>query len=315
MRNAVALMLVASLVSARVGAQSAGSPPELALGIQQVEEGDLDAAVVTLDAAIQRLRGQPGLKKDLALAHVYLSMAYSGLAQPERARSAMRDAWRSDPHLTLDTRRFPPRVIQLLEEVRRETPPPSPSPSPQPPLPTETAAAPASPTPARPSPHPPRSEAEVEKDGGSKKWLLIGGGVAAAAGAAVALGGSLGKCTLGGGSFGFVASTPPPGSTIVVPATGNETLLNVTVSIRVPTDVPDASVSVAVGIGCLQGFASVSLRAGQSQNVSLDLRRGTLGCSSLPIRGTPLTVHLTSAGACEGEDGTLLDQIRYDLTN
>ena len=174
MRKLVLVALASSLifqvpVSAQAPAQSQ-TQADLATGIRQVEEGDLEAAVITLDAVIQRLKQAKGQERDLATAHLYLSMAHLGLSQWERAKAEMREAWANNKDLTLDPKKYPPRVIQLHDDTKREA---------------RKAEAEAAKARSRPSPAPtPVAAAQApSKKGGSKTTLiLLGVGVAATAG-------------------------------------------------------------------------------------------------------------------------------------
>jgi hypothetical protein len=117
------------------GASTQENPPsdELAVGIRHFDEGDLEAAATTLAAAVRRLENDAGRRMDLARAHLYLAMVRLGLGDPDAARREMAEALRADPDLSLDRRRFPPRVIQLYESVKSTLPPaPTPTPRPQP---------------------------------------------------------------------------------------------------------------------------------------------------------------------------------------
>jgi hypothetical protein len=179
----------------------------LANGIRQVEEGDLEAAVITLDTAVQRLSAEKGKEKELALARLYLGMAHLGLSQWERAKAEMREAWRNNKDLKLDPKKFPPRVMQLYEEAKREAKEaedrskaesrtkPVPTPSPQPPAKTGATAT------------------SGEKKGGSKAPLVILGVVGAGAAVAAA-------AAAGGGSK---TATPAPTVTPAACASGQFT--------------------------------------------------------------------------------------------
>jgi hypothetical protein len=54
------------------------SDEELSRGIRQVEEGDYDAAIVTLDATARRLAADARRGQDLSQAYLYLGIAYVG---------------------------------------------------------------------------------------------------------------------------------------------------------------------------------------------------------------------------------------------
>jgi hypothetical protein len=161
-------------------AQSDDPERLLADGIRQVEEGDLEVAVITLDTAVQRLSQPPAKEKDLVLAHLYLGMAHLGLSQWERAKEEMRAAWRNDHELRLDPKKFPPRVIQLYAEV------------------SGAATAPAATDAPIVSPSP-----KAGGGSGKSKGLVIGAlGAAAVAVGAIAIS--------GGGSTPLASTTPTP---------------------------------------------------------------------------------------------------------
>jgi len=162
-------------------AETVSHDPDVAKGVQQVNDGDYDAAIVTLDAAARRLSGDPARYKDLAQAYLYLGIAYVGKGHEAAAKAKFREAVGRMKDLSLSPAEFPPKVIDLFEAAREEASRSAPPP----------AAAPVSATPP------------AKKGGGAGKYLLIGGGVAAAGvGAAVALG--------GGGNGGSPQPTPTP---------------------------------------------------------------------------------------------------------
>jgi len=163
-------------------AQPAPSDPDVAQGIRQVDEGDYDAAIVTLDTASRRLAGDPARVRDLSQAYLYLGIAYVGKGHEAAAKAKFREAVRQIKDLVLSTDKYPPKVIDLFEAAREEV---------------NRAAAP---TPAASSPLP----APLEKKGGSHKGLIIGGVLLAGAGVAVAAGASG-----GGGSSSSSSSNPP----------------------------------------------------------------------------------------------------------
>ena len=162
-------------------AQTTPSDPEVAKGVRQVDEGEYDAAIVTLDSASRRLAGDPSKARDLSEAYLYLGIAYVGKGHEAAAKAKFREAVRQIKDLVLSTDKYPPKVIDLFEAAREEV--------------NRAAAAEPAATPspaARPAPAP-------QKKGGANKGLIIGGVLLAGAGAAVAVAG-------GGGSSG--SSTP-----------------------------------------------------------------------------------------------------------
>jgi hypothetical protein len=138
--------------------------PDVAQGIRQVEEGDYDAAILTLDNAARRLATEPARASELSQAYLYLGVAYVGKGHEAAAKAKFREAVRQLRELTLSPEKFPPKVIDLFEAAREEVakaPAPAPSPA-----------------------------AAQSGQGGGKKVLILGGlGAAVAGGAALALGG------------------------------------------------------------------------------------------------------------------------------
>jgi hypothetical protein len=186
-RPTLALALAASLsFSSNARAQSVTADADLLRGIRQVEDGDYDPAIVTLDAAARRLTGDPARARDLSQAYLYLGIAYIGKGHEAAAKAKFREAVAQIKDLTLSPDKFPPKVIDLFEAAREE------------------ARAQATPAPAAaPTPAP----AAVAKKGGSGKTLLIVGGLAAVGGGvALAAGGGGGGG--GGGSTGGGGATP-----------------------------------------------------------------------------------------------------------
>jgi len=176
LRKALSVALALGFLSGPLpaAAQPAPSDPEVIRGIRQVDEGDYDAAIVTLDAASRRLAGDPARVQDLSQAYLYLGIAYVGKGHEAAAKAKFREAVRQIKDLVLSTDKYPPKVIDLFEAAREEvnrTAAPSP-----------TASAPSAPS------------APPAKKGGSHKGLIIGGVLLAGAGVAVAAGAS------GGGS-------------------------------------------------------------------------------------------------------------------
>ena len=78
-----ALCLVILGLASGLSAQSEPSDPDVAKGVRQVDEGEYDAAIQTLDTAARRLKLHPDRPRDLAVAYLYLGIAY--LAKWENA--------------------------------------------------------------------------------------------------------------------------------------------------------------------------------------------------------------------------------------
>jgi hypothetical protein len=174
MRRALAVAAVALLIGPPdLRAQAPKPDPDVAAGIRQVEEGDFDAAILTLDNAARRLAADPTRVRDLSQAYLYLGIAYVGKGHEAAAKAKFREAVTRIKDLSLSPDKFPPKVIDLFEAARDEA--------------SHAAAVPA--VAAKPSPAPP--PASVKKGGGSGKTvLLVGLGGAALAGVAVAAKGS-----------------------------------------------------------------------------------------------------------------------------
>jgi len=156
---------------------------EVKKGIRQVDEGDYDAAIVTLDAASRRLVTQKAKTRDLSQAYLYLGIAYVAKGHEAAAKAKFREALAQIKDLSLSTDRYPPKVIDLFEAAKDEA----------------TTDARATRT----------SAARKTGGGGSKKLLIIGGAVAlAGGGAALALGGGEPPCdTFFAGPSGLLNDT------------------------------------------------------------------------------------------------------------
>jgi len=105
---------------------------ELAKGIRQVQVGDFDSGIATLDWVTRRLAAERGRPKELARAYVYLSIAYLGLSQEQKAKAQFVEALKTDRALDLDSAEFPPKVLRFFEEARREAFPEAAPPTPRP---------------------------------------------------------------------------------------------------------------------------------------------------------------------------------------
>lgn len=117
----VASLLVVVLVLSPIPLRpQPASDPELQKGIQQTQEGDFDAAVMTLDGVVRRLNQEKGSPKELSRAYVYLAIAYLGLSQEQAAKAKFLEAWKTDHEMKPNATEFPPRILKLLEEARAE---------------------------------------------------------------------------------------------------------------------------------------------------------------------------------------------------
>lgn len=111
--------LMAALLAAPVPAQEGGAGRDLEAGIRQVNAGELEAAVLTLDGVIQKLTAAPATDAaSLARAHLYKGVALVGLLQEEPAKASFREALRYDPALRMAKGQFPDRVVRVFEAAR-----------------------------------------------------------------------------------------------------------------------------------------------------------------------------------------------------
>lgn len=113
-------LALAFTLSAMIGAGpgDASDIPELAAGIRQVQDGEFEAALLTLDGAIQRLRTMPDRTHDLATAYVHLGVAYLGLGQEGLATAKFRQALRQEPGLQLTAGEFSARTLRVFAAAR-----------------------------------------------------------------------------------------------------------------------------------------------------------------------------------------------------
>lgn len=163
MRRVLASLLLLALVCPGASrAQTTTPEQEAAEGIRQVEQGDFETAVLTLDSAVKRLDGQPGRHALTQNALLQLGVALVALEQRDAAKARFRRALELDPKLRLRPDSFSPKVIGVFEQAR-----------------IEAQAA-----------KPPKS------GGGSAKPLILVGAGAAVAGVALAAGGGSSDTTL-----------------------------------------------------------------------------------------------------------------------
>jgi hypothetical protein len=119
MRRLAVLLVVAALTAPRL--RAAEPPPaNLAGGIRQVQEGDYETAVSTLQAVTRALAGQPTRRAELGQAYLYLGIAQVALDQRDAAKTSFRAALTQNKSLRLTEERFSPKVIAAFEEARKE---------------------------------------------------------------------------------------------------------------------------------------------------------------------------------------------------
>ena len=120
-RAAVTLLVLALANPTTVRAQATMTPEqEAAEGIRQVEQGDFETAVITLDSAVKRLDGQPGRQALVQNALLQLGVALVALEQRDAAKARFRRALELDPKLRLREDSFSPKVIGVFEQARIE---------------------------------------------------------------------------------------------------------------------------------------------------------------------------------------------------
>jgi hypothetical protein len=192
-QRALCALLILALVGwpAPVPAQGAATDPEVVKGIKQVEDGEYDAAIITLDSASRRLAASPTRVRELSQAYLYLGIAYVGKGQEAAARARFREALGQIKDLSLSADKFPPKVINLFEAAKEEL--------------------------AKAPPAPATGDNTKKKGGGGKTALIVLGVAAAGGGVALAAGG-------GGGGGGGPDATPTPDTRRTETFTGRMTL-------------------------------------------------------------------------------------------
>ncbi|HEY7411528.1 MAG TPA: VWA domain-containing protein [Vicinamibacteria bacterium] len=101
-------------------APTAPSDPDLDEGARLVAAGDFQGAVERLDRVLRRLSTAGGATRDLALAHLYMGVAYLGLDQEKAGRASFREALKLDGALTLAPERFPAKAVAAFEAARAD---------------------------------------------------------------------------------------------------------------------------------------------------------------------------------------------------
>lgn len=119
------MRLLTSLVLCVVlgGVQQRPSESALAAleeGIRQVDEGDFETALITLDGAVRQLLAEEASEDDLAQAYLYLGVVYLGLGQEPLAQAKFREALRHDEDLNPSRGEFSPRVIRGFAAAREQ---------------------------------------------------------------------------------------------------------------------------------------------------------------------------------------------------
>lgn len=117
MRRAAWLGCLIALLPGLSAPDSPSSRAEamLAMGIAQVNEGDFDTAIFTLDSLVRALLSEPSQAKTLAQAYMYLGAGYMGLDHEAAARGKFRKALACDPTIRPRPDEFPPKVLTVFE--------------------------------------------------------------------------------------------------------------------------------------------------------------------------------------------------------
>ena len=121
-----ALLAFVSALAPRAAATPAPETPAtvesaVAAGVHQVEEGDFEAAVPTLESATARLRGDPARVRLLVQADIQLAVAHVALGATPAAVQDFTEALTLDPRLRLPAERFSPKVLRVFETARAQT--------------------------------------------------------------------------------------------------------------------------------------------------------------------------------------------------
>ena len=190
MRQKVVSVLLSLSLAALPALAQVPADPDVAKGVKQVDEGDYDAAILTLDNAARRLSADPSKSRELSYAYLYLGIAYMGKGHEAAAKAKFREAVTRVTDLSLSPDRFSPKIIDLFEAVKEETTKGGPKAA------GSSASAPATASAPKPAAAPaPAPSAKTGDGGGSGKTLLfVGLGVAAAAGAVLVLAGGGDEC-------------------------------------------------------------------------------------------------------------------------
>ncbi len=123
MRTAATRLLVGVALLAfavPVRAQGPALDPDLEAGIRQVDEGNFETGITKLDAVARRLKAAGDKPLQLSRAYLYLGIAHLKLSQEQAARARFAEAVKTDRNLKLSEYEFPPPVIRVFEEAKRQ---------------------------------------------------------------------------------------------------------------------------------------------------------------------------------------------------
>jgi hypothetical protein len=115
------LVFLCSLPADLRAQETPGTGGDVAAWVKQVQEGDFEGAIVTLDAAAARLRGDPRSVRLLVQADIQLGVAHVALDHTAQAVQAFAEALALDPRLRLSADQFSPKVLRAFETAREQT--------------------------------------------------------------------------------------------------------------------------------------------------------------------------------------------------
>lgn len=94
MMRGLCVLLALSLQAPPEAGSSSPEDADLLAGIALVKDGDFEAAVPKLDAAIRNLEAQPQQAKELTRAYLYLGVTYLGWTWSCRPAGSSARPWR-----------------------------------------------------------------------------------------------------------------------------------------------------------------------------------------------------------------------------
>jgi len=125
MLNRVAAVVLV-LASASLAAAQPAADAALTKGMAQVQDGQWDDAVSTLNDVVKRLSGAPARKEELAQAYLWLGIAYGQLDSEKSSRASFREAVKLDPRVSL-AEGWPAKVARVFAAVKGEAGSPVPA--------------------------------------------------------------------------------------------------------------------------------------------------------------------------------------------
>lgn len=151
---ALALLVAGGTATPSSAAQARATDPSLTAGIRQVQSGEFESGIVSLEAFVKKVSSDKTRSKDLVQAYLWIGVAYVRLREERKAMDMLVDAFRQDETLSPSEQDFPPEVLKVFRKAKEEavrTPRPPTGGTADVPVPLATPA----PRPALPSPRPP----------------------------------------------------------------------------------------------------------------------------------------------------------------